>query len=161
MAFTQSTFATVGAQSAPSPSVYSYSSTDDLSTVTGVGYFIEKVNQLDEGDWVLALLSDGHALLEVDADTSTVTVINIAVSTEPVVQIFSSGGTINPATNLVYSTGTHTLVMPTSSQGILEIKSISGTITLDPGGNTMEGGTSVTSTVNRRVNLNGTVWQEL
>ena len=159
--FTQNTLATVGAQASLPPTVYSYSSDDDLSTVTTAGYFVDKENQFNEGDWVLALLSDGHALLEVSSDTSTATIINIAVSTEPVVQRFSTGGTINPATNLAISTGTHTLVMPTDSEGILEIKSISGTATLDPGTNTFESGNTVTATVNRRMYLDGTVWIEL
>ena len=158
--FTQDTFATVGAQASTPPTIYSYSSGDDLSTVTGVGYFVDKQNQLIEGDWILALLSDGHAMLEVSADTSTVTVINIAVSTEPVVQRFTSGGTINPATNLVLSTGTHTLVM-SDSEGILNIKSVSGVITLDPGSNTVENGNTISTTVNRIFFLEGTVWLEL
>ena len=159
--FTQDTLATVGAQASTPPTIYSYSSGDDLSTVTGAGYFVDKQNQFKEGDWILSLLSDGHALLEISADTSTATVINLAVSTEPVVQRFSSGGTINPATNLVLSTGTHTLVMPTDHQGFLTVKSISGVITLDPGSNTVESGNTVSTTVSRWFYLDGTVWLEL
>ena len=159
--FTQDTFATVGAQSSTPPSVYSYSSSDDLATVTGAGYFSDKQYQLSEGDWIFCLLSDGHALLEVSSDTSSASVINLAVSSEPVVQRFTSGGTIGNATNLVLSTGTHTLVMPTSSESILDIKSISGTITLDPGGNTIENGNTVDPIVDRRFFLDGTVWREL
>jgi len=161
MAFTQNTLATVGAQSAPAPSVYSYSSNDSLATVTGANYFADKENQFSEGDWIFTLLSDGHAFLEVSSDTATVTVVNVAVSTEPVVQRFTSGGTINAATNLVLSTGTHTLIMPTSTQGILEIKSISGVITLDPGTNTIEDSDTVSTTVNRRFYLEATVFREL
>ena len=159
--FTQDTFATVGAQASNPPTVYSYSSDDDLATVTGAGYFEDKQNELVEGDWILCLLSDGHALLEVKADTSTASIINLAVSSEPVVQRFSSGGTIGEATNLVLSTGTHTLVMPTETESILEVKSVSGVITLDPGGNTVEGGNTITSTVARRFFLDGTTWLEL
>ena len=76
-------------------------------------------------------------------------------------QPFTGGGTIDQTTDLVISTGNNTLILPTEYNRIMDIKSISGTITLDPGANTMEGGTSVTATVNRRVYLDGTVWIEL
>lgn len=77
-------------------------------------------------------------------------------------QSFTGGGTIDPTTDLVINTGNNTLVMPLSYNRILEIKSISGTVTLDPGTNTIEGGDNeVTPTVNRRFYLNGTVWLEL
>jgi hypothetical protein len=159
--FTQDTLATVGAQASNPPTGYSYRSADNLATVTGDGYFAAKQSQFIEGDWILALLSDGHAMLEVLADTSKVSVINIAVSSEPVVQRFSTGGTIEENTNVALSTGTHTLIMPTSAESILQVKSISGVVTLDSGTNTVESGNTVSSTVNRIFYLDGTVWIEL
>ena len=79
----------------------------------------------------------------------------------PVVESFTALAVINELTNLVISTGTHTLTMPTSYQSILEIKSISGTATLDPGTNTFESGATVTAGTSRRMYLNATVWIEL
>ena len=158
--FTQDTLATVGAQSSTPPTIYSYASEDALADVTMAGYFEDKQHQFEEGDWIFAALSDGHALLEVDTDTSTVSLIILAASGF-VKQTFSSGGTINSDTNLALSTGTHTLVMPTTYVGILETKSISGIATLDLGTNTMENGNSVPAGSNRRFNLDGTVWVEL
>lgn len=76
-------------------------------------------------------------------------------------QVFISSGTIAEATDLVISTGTNTLVMPAAHVGILEIKSVSGAQTLDPGSNTIENGNTVLTTTNRRFNLEGTVWLEL
>lgn len=76
-------------------------------------------------------------------------------------QTFSSGGTINSTTNLVLSTGTHTLVMPLVNNAPLKVKSISGTITLDPGTNTIENSDTVSTTVMRELALEGTVWLEL
>ncbi len=79
MAFTQSTFAPVGPQSAEAPSVYSYSSSDDLSSVLTSGYFTDKENQLEQGDWILFYIDGGSsALLRVSSDTSTVTSIDLA-----------------------------------------------------------------------------------
>jgi len=80
MSFTQNTFATVGAQASPAPTVYSYSSTDNLAAVTASGYFNEKQNQLNEGDFIISFLIDGHALLEVLADTSTVQPSSVSAS---------------------------------------------------------------------------------
>ena len=76
-------------------------------------------------------------------------------------QNFSANGTINSETELAISTGTNTLIMPTTHIGVLEVKSISGTVTLDPGSNTIENGNTVSTTANRRFNLDGTVWIEL
>jgi len=77
-------------------------------------------------------------------------------------QNFAANGTIAADTNLAVSTGTNTLVMPLlPTKGILEIKSISGVITLDPGTNTVENGNSISTAVARRFNLDGTVWIEL
>jgi hypothetical protein len=76
-------------------------------------------------------------------------------------QAFSGGGTIDPTTDLVINTGNNTLIMPLTYNRILDIKSISGTATLDPGTNTFESGNTVTATVNRRMYLDGTVWIEL
>lgn len=89
--------------------------------------------------------------------------ITIALSEDTFIkQNFIANGTITDNVNLATSTGTNTLVMPlTPTKGILEVKSISGTITLNPGTNTVENGNTVSTTVNRRFNLNGTVWLEL
>jgi len=76
--FEQSTFATVGAQSAPPASVYSYTTEDDLSTVTTAGYFEDKQFQLDEGDWILLYFNGGHAVLRVTSDTTTAVPIDFA-----------------------------------------------------------------------------------
>ena len=101
--------------------------------------------------------------------------IGIAISTSPengitiklsedlfIKETFGSSGTISDNVNLAVSTGTNTLTMPlTPTKGILEIKSIAGTITLDPGTNTVENGNTISTTVARRFNLDGTVWLEL
>jgi hypothetical protein len=84
---------------------------------------------------------------------------------ETTVERFSASGTIRKDTNLAISTGTHTLTMPVSSKNILNIKSKSGTATLEAGSNTFESsGTStetVTTIVNKIFYLDGTVWIEL
>jgi len=72
MAFTQDTFATVGAQSTDTPTIYSYKTDDTSAVVIAAGYFIDKVNQLDAGDVVHAQCFDKYILLGVTADTSTV-----------------------------------------------------------------------------------------
>jgi hypothetical protein len=79
-----------------------------------------------------------------------------------IVQQFSDDGTINDATSLVINTGDNDLGMPMTYNRILEIKSVSGTASLDPFTNTIEGGDKdVDPTVARRFFLDGTVWLEL
>lgn len=76
-------------------------------------------------------------------------------------ETFVASGTISDDTNLALSTGTNTLTMPLTNIKPLETKSISGVITLDPGTNTVENGTTVSSTASRTFCLVGTVWREL
>ncbi len=122
MAFTQSTFAPVGAHSAPTPNVYSYSSSDALVSVVGTGYFEPKQFQLEVGDWILAYLSDGHALLEVQADTTTAKVVNLAVSTEPVIVYVSSASyTINGGEDVLVIKATTTVVFPEIVEGLKRV----------------------------------------
>ena len=77
--FTQSTFAPVGANSSNSPAIFSYTSGDDVATVTATEYFIDKRHQLREGDLIHAVLSDGTKLLQVQTDTATVNAITTAL----------------------------------------------------------------------------------
>lgn len=77
-------------------------------------------------------------------------------------QNFSGNGTIDDDTDLAVNDATGTIVMPIDPQKLeLVIKSLSGTTTLDPGVNTVENGNSVTATVSRRFNLDGSVWIEI
>lgn len=76
-------------------------------------------------------------------------------------QVFTGAGDIHPDTNLVISDGTHTLVLPDKIGSVLDTKQLTGTTTYDPGSNTMEGATTSTATVARRLYLEGTVWLEL
>jgi len=78
MPFTQNTFAPVSASASNAPRVYSYSSSDNAVTVITAGYFESKKYQLEEGDWILAVLSDGDVLLQVLSDTSSVKVVDIS-----------------------------------------------------------------------------------
>lgn len=81
-------------------------------------------------------------------------------------QSINTSTTIDNDTNLAVNAGTNTLTMPTApTKGIVETKSKSGTATLDAGSNTFETtGTStetVTAPINKRWNLDGTVWLSL
>jgi hypothetical protein len=71
--FTQNTFAPVGPQASASPHIYSYSTSDDVSTVSASGYFSPKENQLETDDLIMAQCSDGFFVLRVSTSTDTVT----------------------------------------------------------------------------------------
>ena len=72
MAFTQETFAPVGANSAPTPATYSYETSDSAAAIVSAGYFIKKQDQLREGDYIFAHASGGAFIFTVTSDTSTV-----------------------------------------------------------------------------------------
>lgn len=72
MAFTQETFAPVGANSAPTPATYSYETSDSVAAIVSAGYFIKKQDQLREGDYIFAHASGGAFIFTVTSDTSTV-----------------------------------------------------------------------------------------
>ena len=74
MAFTQDTFASVGAHSADTPSLYSYKSDDTTAELEVAGYFADKSSQLEEGDRIEAFLSDGNETLVIDANGDAVSV---------------------------------------------------------------------------------------
>lgn len=152
MAFTQNTFATVGAQAAPSPSIYSYSSLDTTATVTGTAYFLEKENQLIEGDVIIAFLSDGHAFLEVLSDTSTVKIIDIAVSVDQNIREIAANDNQLLDDDIIFCTATltFTLVDPTTAFKAVTVRSITGTTTLSPSSGTVE---TTTLTIGQSVTL--------
>jgi len=73
--FTQGTFATVGAQSTDTPTVYSYKTNDTISVVSAVGYFDDKRQELDLGDLIFAQCVDGFFTLDILNDTSSAEVV--------------------------------------------------------------------------------------
>ena len=146
MAFTQNTFATVGAQSAPSPTVYSYISPDDLATVTTSNYFFDKRFQLDAGDWLLVDLSDGHAILTVLADRASVGIITMPINEEETIVEADTTYQVAPSDDIVNCEGTFTVTLPpylTGAQSIA-ITSTNGTITLSADA-TIQGSTTLTT----------------
>jgi len=72
MAFTQSTFAPVGAHSSDTPNLFSYKTQDRLFAVTQPNYFNDKRFQLREGDFMLIQAFDGSEFAEVDSTRSGV-----------------------------------------------------------------------------------------
>lgn len=74
MSFTQDTFATVGAQAANTPTVYSYKSTDPSTTVIANDYFALKKLDLEEGDIIFCRLGDGNFIMAVGSGTGTVSI---------------------------------------------------------------------------------------
>jgi len=117
MSFTQETFATVGAQSADTPTIYSYKTDDSDAEVSTSGYFAEKENEFDEGDILLAQVSDGFVILEVLADTSSVKITGQAISNRVIINNGEDfpdavGGRIPLADNTEYYIGSNAVSVP-------------------------------------------------
>lgn len=81
MAFTQRTFASVGANSAPSPAIFSYETADSDAQIVTSGYFTDKQGQLNESDIILGTTSTGFAIYQVQADTGSI--LNVISSAAP------------------------------------------------------------------------------
>lgn len=85
MSFNQDNFASVGASSSDSPSVYSYKTDDILDSIVSSGYFISKSNQLEKGDIIFIQASDGFAISSVGVDTSSASISQQSISNRVVV----------------------------------------------------------------------------
>lgn len=72
MAFEQDNFAPISAHASPSPSVYSYVTSDSVATVNTSGYFDAKKFQLNVGDVIILLISDVLNFIEVTQSDTTV-----------------------------------------------------------------------------------------
>lgn len=116
MSFNQAKFATVGAHSSDTPSIYSYSTSDSLSAVIATDYFKPKRFQLGEGDWIFAIAGACNAILQVQSDKSTALVSSVFVqspayaefhltTTPEVVALDDDGVTYTKVPNMVLATG--------------------------------------------------------
>lgn len=80
MAFTQDTFATVGAQASNPPTVYSYDTDDNIVEITSTGYFADKQQQLNQGDIIFCRVMEIFQILVVKDDTSTAELVDLGGS---------------------------------------------------------------------------------
>lgn len=65
MAFTIATFAPIGGQATDAPTRWSYSTLDDIATVSAPGYFNTVGNDLEDGDEIYIVASDGTIYVSV------------------------------------------------------------------------------------------------
>lgn len=88
MPFTQSSFAPIGGQNSPSPSIWSYRTADLIADVIAAEYFNDKKFELERGDQLFIIAFDGGGLYAYSDSSS------------PLVGIENTGST--RATNVVY-----------------------------------------------------------
>jgi len=108
MAFAQKTFAPLSANSSAAPRVWTYQTNDTLATVTTVGYFIDKKFQLEQFDFILAVVQGLLVKLVVGADTSTVTPSNTV--TQVIYYADADAGTYNINTGTPTEVGLQVVV---------------------------------------------------
>ena len=87
MAFDQSTFAPVGANSTDSPKIYSSTTRESLLTVTAADYFIDKRFQFDAGDIILASLSGNLDIIVIEAAGASGVTASVGISDSPTKQV--------------------------------------------------------------------------
>ncbi len=108
MSFKQQTFAPVATNSTLAQAIYSYRSADNIADIVGMGYFADKEDQFNEGDWIYCYLGDGVIIAKVTADTSTVEdafASGAACTVLTLASLFQSNQTVTfPAPNSVEAT---------------------------------------------------------
>ena len=87
MAFTQSTFAPVGANSTDTPKIYSYKTNDSLPVVTAPDYFLAKRFQFNAGDIILANISGSLDILTIASSGALGVAALVAISESPEKQV--------------------------------------------------------------------------
>jgi hypothetical protein len=92
MAFTQDTFAPVGANSTDAPAIYSYSTSDTIATITAAGYFVDKQFQLEEGDIILCSTSNGFITISYDNVSESAKPSGLNAASVPSLEIYSDDG---------------------------------------------------------------------
>jgi len=100
MAFTQSTFAPVGANSTDALAVYSYDTSDTIATVTAEGYFVDKQFQLEDGDIILCNASDGFSVLQYSSTEEKAIDASFSASGLPALEI-TDDGSLSSTLNLI------------------------------------------------------------
>ena len=82
---------------------------------------------------------------------------------DPTIVEISASYDILVGDDIILSTGTHTVKMPLLANAVRDvvIKSVSGTITIDGNGSSVEGGLTITTTQARRFAPETTGWKEI
>ena len=79
MAFTQSSFTPIGAHSnSDSPRLFSYRSADSFATIQSSNYFDDKINQINDGDFIQLDSSDSNAMMVFVKSGSTLSIASIS-----------------------------------------------------------------------------------
>ena len=151
MSFDLQNLATIGGGQIDAPTMYTYKTSDVLGTVLAVGYFVDKQFEFELGDMIFALLPQGHVMLEVLADTSTVKIIDIAQSDIQQIIDTATNHTQSVNDDVIFATASLTVTMldPTIAYKPITIRSITGTTTISASTGTVEtssltAGTSIT-----------------
>jgi hypothetical protein len=154
MAFTQKTFALVGAHSAPTLAIYAYNTPDTLEEVTASGYFADKSNQLEKGDIIIGLVNGSSVIFSIDDNNKAVIILsdsakNVRTVTGDTTALLSDRMIVVDA-----SSGPVTVSLPaaaTVSGKEFDIKKIDATASamiLDPDGTeTIDGSTTISTII--------------
>ena len=77
MAFDQSGFAPMGGENTNTPTLWGYTTTDSLATVSASGYFNNKVFQIEAGDFLFVVSGNDRAIGYFGNDGTNVTTVII------------------------------------------------------------------------------------
>jgi len=81
MAFTQESFSPIGAPSnSNSPRLFSYGTSDSSSAVEQADYFIDKINQINDGDLVQMKTSDSNSVMVFNKSGGALTLASVGVA---------------------------------------------------------------------------------
>ena len=75
MAFSLQTFLPLSAQANSSaPRMFTYETSDNLSDISGQDYFLDKIHEVDSGDLLYSVCSDGRYLLSFNVASGVISV---------------------------------------------------------------------------------------
>jgi hypothetical protein len=73
MSYSRAGLQRLGPQNSGAPAVFSYATTDALTTVDGSGYFNDAADILQVGDWILVSSSSTYGIMIVTSNTRDLT----------------------------------------------------------------------------------------
>lgn len=73
MSYARAGLQRVGPQNSGAPTIFTYATTDALTTVDGAGYFNDAADILQVGDWILVSSTSTYGIMIVNANSRDLT----------------------------------------------------------------------------------------
>ncbi len=133
MAFTLETFLPISAQAnSDAPRFFTYETSDALSDIAAADYFKSKINEIDSGDLLYAVCSDGRYILslEVSGGVVSVDVIDNSGAGGQMKDVLANYTALSSDRDLCVIGAGITIKVPDNRQAVLTIYAATDTVSL-------------------------------